>query len=111
MPTVGRMAITQKISSHRSLFIQSDYGPIARSSTKLTSDHDPKAMPDIIAACSRDYLLKTQRANGSWRAESHVTFKAQPCFDNDDPHGEHQFLFTAVMAWAVAGLAQLLPPK
>ena len=65
--------------------------------------------PSIIRA--RDYLLKTQHADGSWLAESPVKFKAQPCFENGDPHGEHQFLSTAATAWATAGLAQLLPPK
>ncbi|QOV90580.1 prenyltransferase/squalene oxidase repeat-containing protein [Humisphaera borealis] len=65
--------------------------------------------PAIVRA--RDYLLKTQRADGSWLAESHVKFKAQPYFDNGDPHGEHQFLSIAATAWAVAGLAQLRPAK
>ena len=49
--------------------------------------------------------------DGSWLAESHVKNKAQPYFENGDPHGEHQFLSTAATAWAVAGLAQMLPPK
>ncbi len=62
-------------------------------------------------ARARDYLLRTQLADGSWLAESHVTFKAQPYFENGDPHGEHQFLSTAATAWATAALAQLLPPK
>src|SRR5688572_1015552 len=53
MPTAGRMAMSQKISSHRWSFIQFDHGPMALSSTKFTSDHDPEAIPDIIAACSR----------------------------------------------------------
>ena len=72
--------------------------------TGTVADH-----PSIIRA--RDYLLKTQHADGSWLAESHVKFKAQPYFGNGDPHGEHQFLSTAATAWATAGLAQLLPPK
>lgn len=65
--------------------------------------------PAVIRA--RDYLLKTQHADGSWLAESHVKNKAQPYFENGDPHGEHQFLSTAATAWAVAGLVQLLPDK
>jgi N-acyl-D-amino-acid deacylase len=72
--------------------------------TGTASEH-----PSVARA--RDYLLKTQHADGSWLAESHVTFKAQPHFENGDPHGEHQFLSTAATAWATAGLAQLLPPK
>lgn len=72
--------------------------------TGTAADH-----PAIIRA--RDYLLKSQHADGSWLAESHVKFKAQPYFENGDPHGEHQFLSTAATAWATAGLAQLLIPK
>jgi N-acyl-D-amino-acid deacylase len=60
---------------------------------------------------ARDYLLKTQHADGSWLAESHVKFKAQPYFENGDPHGVHQFLSTAATAWAVSGLVQMLPAK
>jgi hypothetical protein len=68
--------------------------------------------PDHPAiARARDFLLRTQHADGSWLAESHVTFKAQPCFENGDPHGANQFLSTAATAWATAGLAQLLPPR
>lgn len=58
-----------------------------------------------------DYLLRTQFPDGSWLAESHVAFKAQPYFENGDPHGEHQFLSTAATAWATAAFAQLLPRK
>ena len=60
---------------------------------------------------ARDYLLKTQHADGSWLAESHVEYKAQLYFENGDPHGVDQFLSTAATAWATAGLAQLLPTK
>jgi hypothetical protein len=72
--------------------------------TGTASDH-----PAIIRA--RDYLLRTQYPDGSWLATSHVKNKAQPYFENGDPHGVDQFLSTAATAWAVAGLAQLLPPK
>jgi hypothetical protein len=60
---------------------------------------------------ARDYLLRTQLADGSWLVESHVKYKAQPYFENGDPHGEHQFLSVAATAWSTAALAQLLPPK
>ena len=60
---------------------------------------------------ARDWLLKTQYPDGSWLVESRVKNKAQPYFENGDPHGENQFLSTAATAWAVAGLARLLPPK
>jgi len=72
--------------------------------TGVSEDH-----PSIRLA--RDYLLKEQHADGSWFAESHVIFKAQPYFDNGDPYGKNQFLSTAATAWATAGLAQLLPEK
>ena len=72
--------------------------------TGVAADH-----PAIIRA--RDYLLRTQHADGSWLAESHVEFKAQKYFENGDPYGDHQFLSTAATAWATAGLAQLLPSK
>lgn len=63
----------------------------------------------IQRAC--DYLLRTQLADGSWLVKSRVKNKAQPYFENGDPHGEHQFLSTAATAWATAALAQLLPAK
>ena len=60
---------------------------------------------------ARDYLVRTQLGDGSWLVKSRVKNKAQPYFENGDPHGEHQFLSTAATAWAVAGLVQLLPVK
>ncbi|MES2593828.1 MAG: hypothetical protein V4662_00750 [Verrucomicrobiota bacterium] len=69
-------------------------------------------MPDHPALQkARDHLLHTQLADGSWLLKSRVKNKVQPYFENGDPHGEHQFLSTAATAWAVAGLAQLLPPQ
>src|SRR5262252_3963398 len=53
MPTAGRTAMSQKISSHRLPFIQPVHGPMARSRTKFTSDHEPEAIPVIMADCSR----------------------------------------------------------
>jgi N-acyl-D-amino-acid deacylase len=66
---------------------------------------------DAAVQRARDFLLRTQHADGSWLVESHVKNKAQPYFENGDPHGEHQFLSTAATAWATAALAQLLPAK
>jgi hypothetical protein len=48
---------------------------------------------------------RTQHADGSWLAESHVKSKAQPYFENGDPHGEHPFPSTAATAWVTAALA------
>jgi len=57
----------------------------------------------------RDFLLRTQLADGSWMVESRLEKKAQPYFENGDPHGEHQFLSIAATSWATAALARLLP--
>lgn len=69
----------------------------------------PVGHPAIQRA--RDWLRRTQHADGSWLVESRLEHKAQPYFENGDPHGEHQFLSTAATAWAVAGLTQLLPAR
>src|SRR5262245_10946828 len=53
MPIAGSSAMIQKIASHCWLSIRLDRGPIACSRMKLTSDHEPDAMPVIIADCSR----------------------------------------------------------
>ena len=63
-----------------------------------------------LAKRAMAYLISTQLLDGSWLVKSRVKFKAQPYFENGDPHGEHQFLSTAGTAWAVAGLAQMLAP-
>jgi N-acyl-D-amino-acid deacylase len=63
---------------------------------------------DPVAIRARDYLLRTQHADGSWLFESHVK-PVQPFFDNGDPHGKHQFISTAATAWATTALMQLLP--
>lgn len=63
---------------------------------------------DPVAQRGLEYLLKTQLADGSWLVASRVKSKAQPYFENGDPHGEHQFLSTAATCWATAALAQFL---
>ena len=89
--------------------LPSDAFSTAQTLFVLCQTGSPRDDPAIIRA--RDYLLRTQYADGSWLVESRVKFKAQPYFENGDPHGEHQFLSTAATAWATAALAQLLPPK
>lgn len=88
---------------------QSDAYSTAQTLFMLRCTGTAQDYPSVVRA--RDWLLKTQLPDGSWLAESHVKYKAQPYFENGDPHGEHQFLSTAATAWAVAGLAQMLPPK
>lgn len=65
------------------------------------------AKDDPAVVKARDFLLKTQLADGSWLVETHVK-AVQPFFENGDPHGKHQFISTSATAWAVAALAQLL---
>ena len=64
---------------------------------------------DVMIKRARDYLIRTQLDDGSWLVKSRVEKKAQPYFENGDPHGADQFLSTAATAWATAALARLLP--
>jgi N-acyl-D-amino-acid deacylase len=56
------------------------------------------------------FLLKSQRADGSWFVRSRSK-PIQPEFDNGDPHGKDQFISTPATCWAVAALAAALEPK
>ena len=49
------------------------------------------------------YLLRTRQADGSWKVETRSK-PIQVYFDNDDPHGRHQFISTPATAWAVVAL-------
>ncbi|MFO0867603.1 MAG: prenyltransferase/squalene oxidase repeat-containing protein [Pirellulales bacterium] len=52
-----------------------------------------------------DYLLTTQKPDGSW----HVVSRCDPVqtfFDNGDPHGEDQFLSLMATCWSAAALAR-----
>lgn len=58
------------------------------------------------------YLLATQSKEESSLGSWHVKSRAKPVqvyFDNGDPHGKDQFISTPATAWAVAGLATILP--
>ena len=88
---------------------QSDAFSTGQTLFVLCQTGTPRA--DLAVQRARDFLLRTQLADGSWLVESHVKNKAQPYFENGDPHGEHQFLSTAATAWATAALVQLFPPK
>jgi N-acyl-D-amino-acid deacylase len=52
-----------------------------------------------------DYLLKTQRDDGSWFVKSRSK-PIQVYFDNGDPHGRDQFISTPATCWALAALAR-----
>ncbi|MBL8177198.1 MAG: ankyrin repeat domain-containing protein [Bryobacterales bacterium] len=59
-----------------------------------------------------DYLLRTQKADGSWLAETRIHTQAPispPYFDSGFPHARNQFLSCAATAWAVMALAATLP--
>jgi N-acyl-D-amino-acid deacylase len=87
----------------------SDAYSTAQTLFMLCQTGTPPDDPAVIHA--RDFLLHTQLPDGSWLVTSRVKNKAQPYFENGDPHGEHQFISTAATSWAVAALAQLLPAK
>lgn len=57
-------------------------------------------------ACRRgmEYLLKTQRDDGSWFVRSRSK-PVQVYFDNGDPHGKDQFISTPATCWALVALA------
>jgi N-acyl-D-amino-acid deacylase len=54
-----------------------------------------------------EFLLRSQREDGSWLVESRSK-PIQTFFDNGDPHGKHQFISTPATAWAVTALALAL---
>jgi squalene cyclase len=51
-----------------------------------------------------DFLLKTQRSDGSWYVKSRAP-KFQPYFESGFPYGHDQWISNAATAWAVMGLA------
>ncbi|HLW66640.1 MAG TPA: prenyltransferase/squalene oxidase repeat-containing protein [Gemmataceae bacterium] len=55
-----------------------------------------------------DFLLKTQKPDGSWFVRSRSK-PIQADFDNGDPHGKDQFISIPATAWATAALAASLP--
>lgn len=62
--------------------------------------------PAIIRG--RDFLLRTQHADGSWEFKSHAK-PVQTFFDNGDPYGKNQFISVAATAWATSALVRLMP--
>ena len=50
-----------------------------------------------------EYLLRTQRADGSWHVESRSK-PFQKYYESGFPHGNDQFLSAATTGWAVAAL-------
>jgi ankyrin repeat protein len=59
------------------------------------------------------YLVQTQLSDGSWHVKTRLHSKAPispPFFDSGFPNGKDQFISCAGTAWAVMGLAAMLPP-
>ncbi len=56
------------------------------------------------------FLLRTQRADGSWYVKSRSN-PFQPYYESGFPHGTDQFISSAASGWATTALALALPPK
>ncbi len=54
------------------------------------------------------YLLSTQRADGSWYVKSRAP-KFQPFFDGGFPYGHDQWISSMATGWAATALAMALP--
>jgi hypothetical protein len=50
-----------------------------------------------------EYLLKTQRADGSWFVKTHA-IPSNPYFESGFPHGKSQFISYAASCWATMAL-------
>jgi hypothetical protein len=57
-----------------------------------------------------DFLLKTQREDGSWLVRSRSK-PFQTYFESGFPHGKDQFISMAATGWATAALSLALPAK
>ncbi len=68
-----------------------------------TSDRDDKFNDAVNKA--RDYLLRTQKKDGSWFVKTRSK-PIQKFFDNGDPHGKNQFISISATSWATAALAR-----
>ena len=57
-----------------------------------------------------DYLLRTQKEDGSWIVQTRSR-PLQVFFDNGDPGGKSQFISFAATNWAVLALLELYPRR
>ena len=60
---------------------------------------------DAVLKRGVDYLIKTQRDDGSWYVPSRA-MKIQPYFESGFPHGHDQWISSAATAWAAMGLGR-----
>jgi len=63
---------------------------------------------DAVVRKGVEFLLKTQRADGSWYVPSRA-MKIQPYFQSGFPYDHHQWISSAATAWAAMGLAASTP--
>ncbi len=68
--------------------------------------HESGALRPNDAAWTRgvEYLLKTQRPDGSWYMKSRAP-KFQPYFESGSPYGHDQWISAAATAWAATAIA------
>ena len=78
--------------------------------TALTALHDAGGLAIADPPYQRgvDYLLKTQKADGSWYVQSRSK-PFQTYFESGFPHGKDQFISMAATAWAATALALTCP--
>ncbi|MCC6405863.1 MAG: ankyrin repeat domain-containing protein [Planctomycetes bacterium] len=58
-----------------------------------------------------EFLLRTQRADGTWLVETRRRADGLPYFETGYPHGEHQFISFAASCWAVLALCGSVAPE
>lgn len=66
------------------------------------------AANDPVYRKAVNYLLSTQKEDGSWFVETRSR-PVQAFFDNGDPGGKSQFISFAATGWATLALLEALP--
>jgi hypothetical protein len=66
--------------------------------------------PDAAYRRGVEFLIRTQLPDGSWKVVSRSR-PFQPYFESGFPHGKDQWISMAATCWAVAALAETLPPR
>lgn len=90
---------------------QSDAYSTAQAAVALTRD-DSSAATRINTRRAIEWLLRTQKPDGSWHVASRMDTKvpvSPPYFESGFPYGHDQYLSCAATAWAVMALAESLP--
>jgi hypothetical protein len=63
---------------------------------------------DATVRRGAEYLLRTQREDGSWHVKSRAA-KIQPYFESGFPHGDDQWISHPASAWAAMALTMTAP--